>query len=77
MKFKPTFYTEIVIDDEKVIREGACDLDEIYAALDNIFAKYHLPRVPAEGNVRIYKNGNSKDDFGNMCNINLLLREQL
>ena len=76
MKSKSKFYTLIVIDDEKVRREGACDLDEIYTALDKLFANYHLPRVPAEGNVRIYRNGHSSKDFGNMWNANLLLRKQ-
>ena len=76
MESKAKFYTEIVIDDEKVRREGACDLDEIYNVLDKLFAKYHLPRVPAEGNVRIYRNGHSSKDFGNMWSVNLWLREQ-
>lgn len=76
MKSRSIFRTEIMIDEEKVIKEGVYKLNEIYTALDTLFAKYKLPRVEAEGNARIYQNGTSEKDFANMWNINLLLREQ-
>ena len=76
MESKAKFYTVIEINEEKVRREGACDLKQMYSIIDGLFAKYKLPRIPTDGNLRIYRNGNSKQDFGMMWNINLLLREK-
>ena len=70
------FKTEIAIDEEKVIREGIYDLDEIYNVLDTTFAQYNLPRIEAEGNTRIYRDNDGEKDFAVMWNLNLSLAEK-
>ena len=49
MESKAKFYTVIEINEEKVRREGACDLKQMYSIIDGLFAKYKLPRIPTDG----------------------------
>ena len=65
------FKVEIVLDEEKILRGGKIDLDEMWLEIDNHYSQYGLPKVKKG----VYTDAGRERDWSCFWQANLKLRE--